>query len=168
MLLGYDVWALDVGRRPWAQPETASEWGSARVGVCEGAHPPVARRGEFVRGDRTLSTLLAHITATLSNAFVGIALGLVLAAVFLWMSRSSMTMIRPGRAEAGVALAALSLFGRLAAATLLLWGYKALVPSGFKPFALAFAGGFLVMYTVELVRYAGLQRYRRPTAAVRE
>jgi hypothetical protein len=49
--------------------------------------------------------------------------------------------------------------------TLALWLYKRYVPSGFKPFAFTLAGGFLVLYTVELVRYAGLRRYRRPHGA---
>ncbi len=120
------------------------------------------------RGEGTLSTLLAHSTAALENPFVGVALGVVLAAVFLLLSRLSMRMVRPGAAEAGVAFAALSLFVRLAAATAILWGYKSFAPAGFRPFAFAFAGGFLVLYTVELVRYAGLHRYRRPAAAARE
>jgi len=126
------------------------------------------RDGCVARGECTLSTVLDHSAAVLANPFVGIVLGLAIAAAFLWISRSSMRMVRPGAAEAGVALAAVSLFARLAVATLMLWGYKSIAPVGFKPFALAFAGGFLVLYTVELVRYAGLQKYRRPTAAVRE
>ncbi|MDZ4169797.1 MAG: hypothetical protein U1E26_09095 [Coriobacteriia bacterium] len=85
-----------------------------------------------------------------------------MAAVFLWASRASMRMVRPGAETAGIALAALSLFARLAVATVLLWAYKQAAPTGFRPFALAFAGGFLVLYTVELVRYARLTKVRRP------
>lgn len=53
-------------------------------------------------------------------------------------------------------------FARLAAATLAIWLYKTFVPEGFRPFAIALAGGFVLLYTIELVRYAGLQRLRRP------
>ncbi len=119
-------------------------------------------------GEGTLSTSVAHSAVTLDNPLVGVVLGVLLAAVFLVASRLSMQLVRPGAAESGMALAAVSLFVRLAAATGILWAYKRFAPSGFKPFALAFAGGFLILYTVELVRYAGLHRYRRPTAAVRE
>jgi len=61
-------------------------------------------------------------------------------------------------------LVMLLLLARLVAATVALWAYKNAAPSGFKPFAFALAGGFLVMYTFELVRYAGLHRYRRPVS----
>jgi len=70
--------------------------------------------------------------------------------------------MRPDDASTGLALVAVSLFARLGAATAVLWAYKYIAPSGFKPFALSFAGGFLVLYTIELVRYAGLQKHRRP------
>jgi hypothetical protein len=63
-----------------------------------------------------------------------------------------------------VALAALSLFARLVVVTAVLWAYKTFVPSGFKPFALSLAGGFVVLYTVELVRYGRVLK-RRPDGA---
>lgn len=78
-------------------------------------------------------------------------------------SRASFRRIRPDAAVEGVAIAAASLFGRLVAVTVVLWAYKHFVPSGFKPFAIALAGGFLVMYSVELVRYAGVLK-KRPSA----
>ncbi len=59
-------------------------------------------------------------------------------------------------------LASMLLLARLAAVTLALWAYKTVAPTGFKPFAIVLAGGFFVLYTVEVVRYAGLHRYRRP------
>jgi zinc transporter ZupT len=72
--------------------------------------------------------------------------------------------MRPDNASAGLAIAAVSLFARLILATAALWAYKFFAPSGFKPFALCLAGGFLVLYTFEVVRYAGLHKLRRPAA----
>lgn len=57
---------------------------------------------------------------------------------------------------------------RMGAAILALWAYKNAAPDGFMPFAISFAGGFLVVYTVELVRFAGLSRYARPLAGHRD
>jgi len=68
--------------------------------------------------------------------------------------------MQPDDGGAGLAIAAASLFGRLAFATIVLWAYKHFAPSGFKPFALCLAGGFLVLYTFEVVRYAGLHKSR--------
>lgn len=53
-------------------------------------------------------------------------------------------------------LATLLLIARLAAVTLAFWAYKSVAPTGFKPFAISLAGGFLVLYTFEVVRYSGL------------
>jgi zinc transporter ZupT len=52
-------------------------------------------------------------------------------------------------------LVASSMIARLLIASVSLWAFQKISPAGFKPFAFALAGGFLVMYTVELVRYAG-------------
>ena len=41
------------------------------------------------------------------------------------------------------------------AAAAILVAYRAFAPAGFVPFALALAGGFLVAYTVELLRFSG-------------
>lgn len=94
-------------------------------------------------------------------ALLGMASGVVLLAA----SRSSFRRITPENASAGLALAAVSLFGRLILITLALWAYKRFVPAGFKPFAFAMAGSFLVLYTVEVVRYSGLLKRRRPASA---
>lgn len=67
----------------------------------------------------------------------------------------------------GLAIAAGSLFARLVVMTLSLWAYKRFFYEGFKPFAFALAGGFLVLYMVELVRYAGVLK-KRPTASARD
>ncbi len=65
----------------------------------------------------------------------------------------------------GMVIAAISLFGRLVVMTGSLWAYKHFVPSGFKPFAFSLAGGFLVLYAVELVRYAGVLKKRSVSGA---
>jgi hypothetical protein len=106
--------------------------------------------------------VLSHSLSLLGNPFVAAALGLALAVALIAVSRASFGRIRPETAERDVALAALALFARLASATIVLWAYKTYVPSGFKPFALTLAGGFLVLFTVEAVRFGGLHRYARP------
>jgi hypothetical protein len=105
---------------------------------------------------------LATIVQLLENPFVAAAIGLVAAFALLVASRASFKNITPEAAPEGMALAALSLFARLLAVTLAMWAYKRFLTPGFKPFAFSLAGGFVVLYTVELVRYAGLRRYRRP------
>ncbi len=62
----------------------------------------------------------------------------------------------PENLSRGYLAVALGLFGRLAAATFVLWLYKTVAPGGFVPFALLMAGGFLVLYTYEAIRYSGL------------
>ena len=105
---------------------------------------------------------MATIVQVLENPFVAAAIGLVAAVGLLVASRSSFKNIQPDAAPEGLALAAVSLFARLLAVTLAMWAYKRFLTPGFKPFAFSLAGGFLVLYTVELVRYARLHRYRRP------
>lgn len=64
-----------------------------------------------------------------------------------------------------MAFAVLSLFGRLVVITVTLWAYKRYFNPGFKPFALSLAGGFLVLYTLEVVRYSGLLKKRSSVGA---
>ena len=101
----------------------------------------------------------------MENPLVAAALGLVLAYVLLAASRASFRVVTPEASAAGLGLAALSLLARLGLVVLALWAYKHFVGSGFKPFAFTLAGGFLVLYTVELVRYAGVLKRRRPADA---
>ena len=75
-------------------------------------------------------------------------------------SRSSFRLVKAENAAAGVALVSLLLFARMAAAALVLWAYHRFVATGFMPFAIGFAGGFLVAYGVALARYAGVLRSR--------
>jgi len=108
---------------------------------------------------------VSYSVGVLGNPLVGVVLGLVCAAGLFFASRSSFSLVQPDDASAGLALVAMSLFARLMAATAVLWAYKHFALSGFKPFAFSLAGGFLVLYTIEVVRYAGLHRYRRPAGA---
>ncbi|HET6352108.1 MAG TPA: hypothetical protein VFG89_08270 [Coriobacteriia bacterium] len=103
----------------------------------------------------------------MSNPFVAVVLGLLLATGLLFVSRASFKRIQPDAAMEGMVIAAISLFGRLVVMTGALWAYKRFIPSGFKPFALSLAGGFLVLYGVELVRYAGVLK-RRPHVGARQ
>jgi fructose-specific phosphotransferase system IIC component len=64
--------------------------------------------------------------------------------------------MRPEAPEVGLALSAVLLLVRMGLVVLVLLGFRAVAPVGFVPFALCMAGGFLVGYTVELLRYAKL------------
>lgn len=120
------------------------------------------------KGKLQLSTLLSYSIDALGNPFVGGFLGLVCAAGLFFASRFSFRLVTPESSSAGLMLAAMSLIARLFLATFVLWGYsKVADPSGFKPFALCLAGGFLVLYTFEVVRYAGLLRPKRPAGTRR-
>lgn len=116
------------------------------------------------RGEAQLSTVLANIAEALGTPLVAIIVGLLFAAVMIYASRQSFKAIDPENAPAGLALAAIALFARLGGALVVLWMYRGIAPEGLKPFALAFAGGFVVLYTVEVVRFAGLHKQRRPAA----
>jgi hypothetical protein len=89
-------------------------------------------------------------------------LGLALGVGLLFLSRKGFQGVTPEDPFRGLLVAAMAMFGRLLASVLLLWVYKAVAPDGFAPFAITFAVGFLVTYSVELVRFAGLHRYARP------
>ena len=115
----------------------------------------------------SLSSAPAHILQLLGNPFVAVIVGLLLATGLLFVSRSSFKRIQPDAAMEGMVIASISLFGRLVVMTAALWAYKHFAPSGFKPFALSLAGGFLVLYAVELVRYAGVLK-RRPVSGARQ
>lgn len=103
----------------------------------------------------------------LSQPLVALFLGLVCGVGLLLLSRSSFRAVRPAAASVGVAVAALSLFGRLAFATIALFLYQKFAPAGLAAFGLSLAGAFLVGYTVELVRYAELSKLRRPAGGRR-
>lgn len=117
-------------------------------------------------GVPALDSATTHsVIALLAHPVVGVVLGAAAGAVLLLVSRVSFRGMTAAAPEAGLALAAGALLGRLAGATVLLYLYHRFVPQGFAPFGLALAGAFLVLYSVELVRFAGLGRYARPNRA---
>lgn len=99
------------------------------------------------------------------NPFVGAVLGLLIALVLMRASKSSFSLMTAESGPAGLALVAMSLFARLVVVTVCLIAYKRFFETGFKPFALFMASGFLVLYTVEVVRYSGLLKRRPPASA---
>lgn len=113
---------------------------------------------------RLLSPVLAHIVELLQNPLVASALGLAFAIGLLYSSKASFRSVTADDAPSGLVIAAVSLFARLAGTTLVLWAFKTYLTEGLKPFAYTLAGGFFVLYTVELVRYSRLMRHRRPTS----
>jgi hypothetical protein len=89
----------------------------------------------------------------LTHWAVALVLGVALGAALLLSSRSSFRAMTPEAAEVGLALAAASLLGRMVLAAGVLYVYRRFVPDGFVPFATGVAGGFLVLYAIELTRY---------------
>lgn len=80
-------------------------------------------------------------------------LGIALGAGLLVTSRASFRAITPESMEAGLVFAAISLFLRMAIAAGVLFVYYRYISEGFVPFAAGVAGGFVLLYTVELVQY---------------
>ncbi|MDP2183516.1 MAG: hypothetical protein Q8K99_13225 [Actinomycetota bacterium] len=93
---------------------------------------------------------------------MAVVLGLGFGVVLLLISRASFRGITAEDPFRGLVVAAISLFLRLGLAVAVLYAYDRFADSGFLPFALAFAAGFLALYMVELVRFGGLHRYLRP------
>ncbi len=100
--------------------------------------------------------------ALLANPLVAIALGLLTGYLLLRNSRASFARMTPEEPVRGLVHVAVTLFLRLALATVLLWSYSRFIPEGYAPFALAMAGGFLSLFGVESIRYSGLLKRRRP------
>ncbi len=97
--------------------------------------------------------LVDSVVALLGHPVVAAALGIALGVGLLLASRASFRAFTPDAPEAGLVYAAVSLFVRMAIAAGLLFVYYRFISEGFLPFAIGVAGGFLVMYTIELVRY---------------
>ncbi len=116
------------------------------------------------RGNQ-LSPAIDSLATLLQQPVPAAVLGFVLGVGLLFASRKGFQGVTPQDPFRGLLIAAVAMFGRLLASVLLLWIYKAVAPDGFAPFAIAFAAGFLVTYSVELVRFAGLHRYARPVRA---
>lgn len=117
------------------------------------------------RGSPALATVTEKVVALLGNGYLAAALGVALGAALLFASRRSFRLVGPDSPERGLALAAVAMIARMAAAVVALVLYRRFVPAGVGPFGLALAGTFLALYTVELVRNSGLRTYSRPTRA---
>lgn len=167
VLLPHGVAFATIHSRSGTGRPGAAGHGSPKARARERARKPLPT----ARAPRThckIGLALSSALDILANPFIAVVLGLLAAAGLLAASRASFKRIRPETAPADIALAALSLFARLAAATIAMWAYKRFATPGFKPFALSLAGGFVLLYTIEIVRYAGLGKYRRPVGAERK
>ena len=97
----------------------------------------------------------------LSQPITGAVFGLAIGVALFVLSRASFRRMTADDAQHGYHIIALSLFARLASATIILWLYKTVAPSGFLSFGLFLAGGFVVLFTFDAVRYSGLLGKRK-------
>lgn len=105
------------------------------------------------RGSLLSSVLVDSASTLLAHWAVASVLGLALGTGLLLSSRASFRAMTPESAESGLAFIAVSLFVRMAIAAGVLFAYRHFVPDGFTPFAAGVAGGFFVLYAIELTRY---------------
>ncbi len=98
----------------------------------------------------------------LTQPYIAAVLGVSLGVGLLFVSRASFRGMTAEDPTRGLLVAGISMILRLFFSVFVLWVYRAVASDGFLYFALAFMAGFLVTYTVELVRFAGLHRYARP------
>lgn len=108
------------------------------------------------RGRKLPATPAYQLGAVLAQPLVAMALGLVAGVGLLVASRLSFKVMRPEAPEVGLALSALLLLTRMGLVAGILLGYRAVAGTGFVPFAITMAGGFLIAYTIELLRYGKL------------
>ena len=109
--------------------------------------------------------LVASTLQLLAQPYVAVVLGVSLGTGLLFLSRAGFKGVNAEDPLRGILLAGLFMVLRLILSVCVLWVYRAIAPGAFLFFALAFAAGFLVTYTIELVRFAGLHRYARPSRA---
>jgi hypothetical protein len=114
------------------------------------------------------SALTDSAVALLSQPVAAAALGIALGVALLFASKSSFALVGGDDPSRGIFLAGFALLGRLVVATAALFLYQRFFERGFAAFGIALAGAFVVSYTVELVRFAGLHRYARPAAGSRD
>ena len=105
------------------------------------------------RGPSLSPALVDSALALLGQPVVAALLGIVFGVGLLLASRASFRAITPESPEAGLVFAAVSLLIRMALAAGVLFVYHRFISHGFVPFAVGVAGGFLVLYGVELTRY---------------
>ena len=115
---------------------------------------PVPRDPLAERAPELLATLPQTVGRLLSDPVFAVLLGLAAGAGLLVISRLSFRAMRPANPEAGLAVIVLLMFVRMALAAGILLAVRAVAGSGFVPFAISLAGGFLCAYMYELVKYA--------------
>lgn len=131
----------------------------SKVAAPNWFHDGVSHQGPLARARLTggvsqLSVALVdNAVSLLGHPVVAAVLGSVLGVGLLLFSRASFRTMTPEAPEVGLALVAVSLFARMALAAALLFVYYRFISEGFVLFAVGVAGGFLVSYSVELVRY---------------
>ena len=117
------------------------------------SHSVLCADESYRRGPSLSPALFDSVVALLVQPVVAALLGIALGVGLLLASRASFRAFTPDAPEAGLVYAAISLFVRMAIAAGLLFVYYRFISEGFLPFAIGVAGSFLVMYTIELVRY---------------
>ena len=109
---------------------------------------------ELDRRSSTLSPALVDSPlALLGHPVVAALLGISVGVVLLLISRASFRSFTPENPEAGLVFAAVSLAVRMVVAGVALVAYNYFARDGFLPFAIGLAGGFFVLYTIELLKY---------------
>lgn len=141
---------------------------ACRLAVVYACRAAASGVGNPYRERVQLTGIVDTAASLLANPLVAVCLGAALGVVLLLASRSSFGLMHSDDPARGMLFTAMLLPVRLGFALFALWAYKRIAPQGIVPFALSFAGGFVVLYTVELVRYAGLSRYARPAIGHRD
>lgn len=113
------------------------------------------------RGAPLSSGFAQSVLALLNNPVVALVLGTVLGVGLLAFSRVSFKLMTPENPAAGLALIVILLLVRMGLVVGVLLLAREFLPSGFLPFAIGFAGGFFVSYTIELVRFSGVRLQSR-------
>ena len=101
-------------------------------------------------------TLGDSVDAFMNHRLVALTLGACVGGVMLFVSRFSAKAVTPDTTSAGLAIMAASLVLRFLAAAASLLAYRHFFPDAFVVFAIGLAGGFMFLYTVELLKYGGV------------
>lgn len=107
--------------------------------------------------------IIDSLTTLFSQPVPAIAAGVFLGGALLVFSRSSFRAVTPEAPVQGLVLSSIGLVGRFLAVAIALVTFRQVAPGGLAYFGIAMAGTFLILYTVELVRFADLRRHVRPT-----
>jgi len=92
----------------------------------------------------------------MNHQVVALMFGVGIGAGLLLVARLSTKAITPEAQHTGLIIVAVLFFSRLLVAAASLFAYRHFFPEGFFVFAIGLAGGFLFLYTVELLKYSGI------------